>query len=488
MPAKLGKIVAFCLVLAIMAIVNSSAPVRADGGLIVPYDLWANLKEGQQIAVVTLQNKNTAKVDLFISILDKTNESHEVVFFLPLGADATNFYAVEQNLGKFDRETTAGLDSILRDSADKKHQALQGLFSGALLNNGVLLVPLWAPMLLSGCSPAAEQTPEATFQTESSEISIYGIDENTDLEALINTTGLHSSVQQTLSRLRGQRIAVVRLQTRPQGSGTATGLRDGEPGLHLSWYTSFVSAESGATYSYPLGTGASWSKPIELTRVYIVAPTGVDFDVSYPAIGSKQSGYDYIKGARIADYYQVPAYAVDEARGSFGRVWRAIYTQSNPIEDIVIVAKPQTALGRLGATIEESALALAFAFALIVGLALWILGWHFLMPRFLGRGSGQPARLQWYYSLIYPGINAVLILFPGTLLYVVFLLGGTIPSLAILFFILGGVSIGVFEAIHGGHLGVSRGRALRAFILVSLASSGAYLLLAVAFAKLIRII
>jgi hypothetical protein len=216
----------------------------------------------------------------------------------------------------------------------------------------------------------------------------------------------------------------------------------------------------------------------------------MDFDVTYPALGSKQSGYDYIKGARIADYYQVPAYAVDEARGSFGRVWRATYTQSNPSEDIVIVARPQTTLGRLRASIEESAIELALGFALIAGLAIWILAWHFLMPRFLGEGPEHNPRLRWYYSLIYPGLNAVLMVFPGSVLYLFFLLGLTIPSLAILFVVLGGASIGVFVLVHtdARYLSVSREKAIGAFVLVSLASSGAYLLLAFAFAKLTGII
>jgi hypothetical protein len=110
------------------------------------------------------------------------------------------------------------------------------------------------------------------------------------------------------------------------------------------------------------------------------------------------------------------------------------------------------------------------------------------MPRFLGKYSRQQVRLRWYWGLIYPGINAALIVFPGSLLYVLFLFGLTIPSLITLFLILGGASIGFFALIHGGHLGVSRGRAIRAFILNSLVSSAGYLVLAVVFAKLINII
>src|SRR4030042_2059834 len=72
-------------------------PARADGGPMVDPMLFAKLKEGQQVAVITFQDTNTAFVDLFISILDETGESHEVVFFVPLGVKASEFAVQEQD-------------------------------------------------------------------------------------------------------------------------------------------------------------------------------------------------------------------------------------------------------------------------------------------------------------------------------------------------------------------------------------------------------
>src|SRR4030042_1991888 len=71
-------------------------PARADGGPMVDPNLYAKLKEGQQVAVITFQDTNTASVDLFISILDQTGESHEIVFFVPLGLKADGFAVREQ--------------------------------------------------------------------------------------------------------------------------------------------------------------------------------------------------------------------------------------------------------------------------------------------------------------------------------------------------------------------------------------------------------
>jgi len=491
MSAGKLKFTAILVLFIVILSITIPVPVMADGGPIVPHDLWADLKEGHQIAVVTILNQDSARVDLFISILDKTEQSHEMVFFVPIGKKSSSFAAMEEDLFTFDEATTRNLDKIIRDSANDKKYAVQVLFSGALLTNGAWLVPFWAPVLLTGCA-AAEQKPEATLQTESSQISIYGIDENTDLDALIQTTGLPASVSDTLSKLQGQQIAVVKLQTKPEageqespvpGQPAAT-----EPGLHLSWNTSLVPVESRTTYTYPLGTGAAWSKPIELTRVYIVAPRGMDFDVEYPALGTEQSGFDIIEGAHITKFMATPSYAVDEASGDFGRVWRATYTQSNPTDDIVVTVKAQSAFSKFLAGAEESAFAYSFPFALVIGLLVWLLAWHFLMPRFLGEGSGQPARLRWHYGLIYPAINIIFIIFPGSILYLLFLMGMTIPALTVQFLIGGGVTIGFFALIHGKRLGVSRGKAMKAFIFTSLASSAAYLVLAVVFAKIVNAI
>jgi hypothetical protein len=464
------------------------APVNADGGLAVSYDLWTSVKEGQQIAIVKILDRETANIDLFISILDSTDESHEVTFFVPLGIKTSHFNAVERDFSSFDMYTRP-FDNILRESANRQQRVLQVLFSGALLTNGAILVPLWAPVLLSGCA-AAEQQPEATLQTESSRIDIYGIDEDTDLNALIMTTGLPASVTGTLEKLTGQQIAVVKLQTQPKGSqqtGTGeSGQPASQPGLHLSWITTLLTEEGGATYSYPLGTGGAWSKPIELTRVYVTAPEGMDFSVSYPKLGAEKSGYDIVRGSNIYRNYDTVSYAVDDARGEFGRVWRATYNQSNPTDDIVITVKPQSGYSKFLAGIQADIVEYSFIFAIVIGLLVWVLAWRFLMHRFLSIGGEKQPDLGWVGGLRYASINFLLMIFPGAFLYFGYLLGMKIASLTIVFLIMGGAIIGLFAAMHGDKLGVSRGKAVAAFVLTSLCGSAAYLALALAFAKIVN--
>ena len=254
----------------------------------------------------------------------------------------------------------------------------------------------------------------------------------------------------------------------------------------MSWTTALVPGESGATYSYPLGTGDSWSHPIEMTRIYVVAPPGIDFSVEYPELGVESSGYARQFGGyvtRITDYQKIPAYAVDEAVGDFGRVWRVTYTQSNSAEDIVITARPQSFISKVHMFFQKGGGGLiSFIFGLIVALAFWIMGWRYLMPRWLGESyqGGMGKLLK--YALIYVGVNIVLI-FPGMILYLFWYLSGSAMTFIPLLILFGGASVLIFAVWHIKRLGTDAGKTVKAFVLVTLASNGAYLIISLIYAK-----
>jgi len=489
--SKFFRFAPIALILIVLLAVVIPSPALADGGPIVPHDLWADLEEGHQIGVVTILNQDKARIDLFISILDKTAVSHEITFFVPIGVNTADFTALEQDLFTFDKAVTSFLDNALREGAVIKKHAVQALFAGALLTNGAILVPAWAPVLLTGCG-AAEQQPESVITTESSQISIYSIDDDTNIDSLIQTTGLPQEVADTLAKLKGQQVAIVKLNTKPDTGETPGNNNFGspantEPGLHLSWSTAYIMSGSDKTFVYPLGTGAAWAKPIKLTRVYIQSLPGVGFRVEYPKLGTQHSGFDIIEGSRIQHFFDVPAYAVDEARGDYGRVWRATYTQSNPTEDVIITVKAESGLTRFMAGLEEGAFGYSVLFAFIIGILVWVFAWRLLMPVFLGKGEGVKVP-GWWESLLYPAINFAFMIIPGAILWLVFTIGGVGPALVIQFIIGAGVSIGFFALIHGKKFGVSRGKAISAFVLTSLGGSAAYLLLAVGFAFLVNAI
>jgi hypothetical protein len=477
-------------------------PVIADGGPMVDPLLFAKLKEGQQVAVIKLQDTSTATVDLFVSILDQTGESHAITYFVPLGTKPNGFQVNEEDSLAFAKLQTANLDSIIFQDYRQDREYIQYLFAGALLTNGVWLTPLWLPMLLSSCAEAPI-APISSFTTESSQVDVFNIDETTDLDSLINTTGLDASVKETLSRLQGQQIAVIKLNTSPRltSSEPSGSSSTGEPGLHLSWGTSLTTNKNSMTYAYPLGTGAAWANPIEMTRVYIVAPADINFKVQYPKLGINRSGFIKNEGRyepRITEYTDVSAYAVDEAFGLSGgqyltlsgdysnsvRIWRATYTNSNSAEDISITVNPKRSLA-FGTFLRQKGTQVALIVGLIVAVLFWILAWYLLVPRLVGKNA--PVRGLWRISLTYIAWNLLLFL-PGGVLYLFVSNGVTLFPLIFMFILFGGASVLIFSIRHLDRLNKVSGKGFQIFAAVTGASGGAYLLFALGYAWLVRAI
>jgi hypothetical protein len=508
----------FCLATTLVTtclLLSFPSAAIADGGLVLSdSQLWARMEEGQQTAVVTLQSDNTVDVDLFVSLLDSSGQSHEVVFFVPLGTDARDFNVTEKTSLDFDEELIEQLDEALREEARNKTNVWLSLLSPTLLISGGWMLAVYLPLLLRGYGGGAGgggNQPEETYETDSSRVDIYGLDEDTDLEALINTTGLDPSVQETLSRLTGQRIAIVTLQTQPPLPGDDDdGWHEptGQPGIHLAWTAALVPQSGSAVYSYPLGTGSSWAHPIGLTRIYVVAPPGMDFTTQYPRLGTDYSGYPsflerlfysrYPTRPRIMDHYDTPAYAIDETRGDFGHIWRATYTQSNAAEDVVISLAPS---GGFLTTVRESlrgwGKAPSILLGLLIALLLWVVAWRYLMPRILGTEYRWRGSKLWRDSLIYLGINAAVALplaMASGVFFIAFFVASSMGTAVFVAFQI--VAALVFGALYGlpsiltfvrsqrRDLGVSEGRAAAAYIVVLLVANSAYLALAFVYAAL----
>jgi hypothetical protein len=320
-----------------------------------------------------------------------------------------------------------------------------------------------------------------------------------DLEALISTTGLDASVKDTLSRLQGQQIAVIRLKTSPRLalSEPSGGSSTGEPGLHLSWVTSLKANKHGGAYAYPLGTGASWANPIEMTRVYVVAPLDMNFKVQYPKLGANRSGFvqnEWRYEPRIMDFVDAPAYAVDDAIGqsvyyptsSAGyyqpmRVWRATYTNSNSAEDILVTVSPNRGMS-FRVFLRQRGPETAFIVGLVIAVLFWILAWYFLVPRLVGKDI--PTQGLWRVSITYIAWNLGLFL-PGGILYLFFSFGVRALPLVFAAILFGGASVLIFSIRHLDRLAEASGKAIRIFAAVTGASGGAYLLFALAYAWLV---
>ena len=235
----------------------------------------------------------------------------------------------------------------------------------------------------------------------------------TDIESLIAVTGLDPSVQSTLERFKGQQIAVIKLQTKPTPTGGVDTRNTGQYGLHLSWTSEMSLNEGVSTYTYPLGTGSAWSQPIEFTRVYVVAPPEINFQVQYPKLGDNYSGHVFslygLNGSmpRILSQNRLPAYAVDQATNTSYNVWRVIYEQSNSSEDIVITASRANSIGgwiQHGFPWRIPNFD-TFLISIIAALGSWMVVWRFTIPRLVGTSNLESGESLWMQSLNYPGLN-----------------------------------------------------------------------------------
>jgi len=482
-------------------------PACADGGPILSDpELWAMIDEGQQIAVVHLQQGGTAKVDLFISMADRSGQSHEVTFFLPLGVQAGDLSVVEETSLAFDEALTepieAQLKADMRREAEYKERVRVSLLLGTVATNAAWSWLATVPFLygISGMGGAA---PIATFETPSSQVAIYDLDAEMDLQALIETTGLDPKVKETLAALQGQQIAVVKLQTQPvsaEEGSTYASESTGQPGIHLGWRSTLVSHPAGATYTYPLGTGQAWASPIEFTRVYVVSPPELDFGVDYPRLGADLSGIEESRSGRLAwkiDDAESPAFAVDEAYGDFGHIWRATYIKSNSGQDLVVTSLPgvsrevQRAIRQ--ARVQGVIGALTWLVGLLAGLAAWVTGWKVVMPRRLGvpyrwrEGKLYRDALTW--AVLYLVINLVALVFAGLVLF----LGGLFEPLywlmavvvpLVMLAALGLANAFFYARWKAGKLQVRRGRAFGAYMLVVLMANALYLAFAAGYSAI----
>ena len=494
-------------VLVAALLLGRSCPALADGGPVLSDpQLWSLLKEGQQIGVVTLGRDEALHVDLFISMLDQSGESHEITYFLPLGQQSSAFQVKERTSLDFDQSFTQHLDTTLKVEALRQSSYRNGvrwsLLLGTLLLNGGWSWPLWLVWSLASCAPMGSVAPIATFETPSSQVAIYALDQNTDLAALIRTTGLDPVVRDTLARFQGQQIAVVKLRTQPapQGTGGTGYAPSGQPGLHLSWASRLAAGPDGLAYSYPLGTGSAWAQPIEQTRIYVVAPPGVDFRVQSPRLGTDLSGYSaggwFGRSAPRIHGADGPAFAVEDAVGVWGRVWRVTYMHSNSTEDLTITRlsglsqETQQALVRPGR--QRTVQLITWPLGIVVAALLWAVLWRVVLARMLGvrytwlDWRGHLAALGW--ALLYPVTNGVV--FAAVSFLAIATAGVTlmigIPVLIAT--LLGALSIALFVRRYTRKLGVSRGRALLAYLLVVALANAVYLAFALGYAAVVGVL
>jgi len=372
-------------------LVGSFSPsARADGMLLAPGDMLRHFAEQSQIAVVEVERDKTARVDLFISLLDTSGESHEVHFLLPLQTMPGEFGAEELSAWEFRERTIKPLDKVFYAAAAEAREhrgAVEDAFAmGALLAcpGGTITVGLALPVFAGDrmATGAAAHMPVAAFtvSTEHTRAEVFGQLEPEELAALAELPELPDTVRDALAGYVGKPFALVRLRTVPRG-GTDLGDSEmptpagpeEEPGIVFSFTQEMLSVDGALRYDYPLGTGAGWEQPIPVTQVYVTAPQDMPLEVEFPDRPRGEVSFR-MKGAGLALHESI-AYA-----GDGRQVHLASYMQSNPSEDVSVrVLEAGASEFAVAARQRERRRALASVAFPALGLAAWLLSFGIIV-------------------------------------------------------------------------------------------------------------
>jgi hypothetical protein len=433
------KVTLAALLVGLLVLALTPIPTRADGFPITddPAD-WYYLVEDQQIAVVTLKSPQEADVDMFISITDAGDKPHTVTFVLPFPMEPQGFNAEEVRQREFDAQVTDPLDRFI-DEVQRFDDEVRGrLVIDALAGDLLVGQPLYPLVSVLALGAFGSMTldagiaPQRVVTTEHSRTEIYQVVTQADLEALIARAGLPRETTDKMWRYVGRYLAVITIQTVP-APADRQGLN--ALGLHFSFTTAFEQVGDAFQYAYPLSTGDIWSRPIPLTRVYVVAPGGVDVDVDYPAVGRAVGEEDTSQAllyGGIRDRPGDPMHSIADADDGQRRVWRITYLAANPSKDVVVTARSAPPNMLLVARRALARFLADWSWIGFLGLAalVWLALWRVVVGRLLQPGYSF---LGWRYW-----VDAI----GGWLLYAVLDLG--------LMIVLALISCGAFSLLGMG--------------------------------------
>jgi len=124
-----------------------SVNVFADG-CFIPSDssVYYDLVEDHQIVVVDVVDEETINGDLFISLRDESNQSHDIVFLLPFYEKPNFFNLEEKNYSVFCQDKTDSLDDFIKVNdvwwAKTREKLYLGIAGGYFISGGPGVFPL----------------------------------------------------------------------------------------------------------------------------------------------------------------------------------------------------------------------------------------------------------------------------------------------------------------------------------------------------------
>lgn len=328
----------------------------ADSGLIVKASLWHLIAEEDQVAVIKLDKNGAVDVSLFISIVDKSGKSNTVHLVLPFRDRPISLRAEELMLADFKRQHVEAIESRERQIRTIRSQAqwwVEINFRFVLTLGfplGIFLAEALTPPKPEALPPglqlggAKALSPELVVTTEHTRTEVYRIERPTDVEHLLQKTGVSKEQLERLKRqLVGRYLYLVTVKTVPLSADQQTThpepevyrrpIRE-EERLGVVFHVQLESQREGhkLTFTYPLGTGETWWHPISLTELFILTPPDGSIEIRYPRLPAQNRPLKV--GTRQS--WQRTFFGRDE----FGHIVRLTYGNANPSEDVVIRFDP----------------------------------------------------------------------------------------------------------------------------------------------------
>jgi len=341
------------------AVLMSHLVCKADSAILAKEGLWRLIAEENQIAVIKIDEKGFVDVSLFISIVDKSGKSNIVHLVLPFRDKPLSLRAEESVLADFQEQHVWALEKRVREIQFARLRAMRTIDNGfrlALVLGfpiGLLLTQFSAlregvipPGLVMGS--AQRLVPELAVTTEHTRTEVYRVEQPSDVEELLKRTEVS---QEQIERLKRQLVGrylylltvkTVPLQTKSQSSsprsqmGTAVVSERERLGVVFHVRLQASRNSEALTFTYPLGTGETWSNPISLTEIFVVAPSKGSLQLRFPQVNSSA-------GVTIPAPHRRNWQRTFIGQDEFGHIARLSYANANPSEDVVVVFDPTKA-------------------------------------------------------------------------------------------------------------------------------------------------
>ncbi len=245
----------------------------------VPSGVWAS----DQVTVLTL-GPTGVTVDMHLTLVG-LRKGETVSYVLPFWYEPRGFTLDEEDVQAFQDRYVEGAYEHLQ--ADTQHdaavrEAITRHF--ALTGIGAFGLPMLAPAAILEPVTARHKTEDMPHSVSLPAPPAHAVSfmlKQADLQAYLGTVELSPGARQALRNYHTPYYAVVKIG----GIGGRRSWDQPYPrGVHLHFHH-LLKGYANYRYTFPLGAGSAWKKPILLNECYITCPPEEYLTVSAPVIG-----------------------------------------------------------------------------------------------------------------------------------------------------------------------------------------------------------